>query len=45
MLAVMNMGDITGESTGKDHKDWFLLESVSAPIHRSIAERDLLQGG
>ncbi len=36
MPAFMKLGDIKGESTDKDHKDWILIESLSSPIHRSI---------
>jgi type VI secretion system secreted protein Hcp len=36
--AFMKLGDIKGEATDTDHKDWILIESMSAPIFRSIAE-------
>jgi type VI secretion system secreted protein Hcp len=36
MPAFMKLGDIQGESTDKEHKNWILLESVSSPIHRSV---------
>jgi type VI secretion system secreted protein Hcp len=36
MPAFMKLGDIKGESTDQGHKEWILLESMSAPIHRSI---------
>lgn len=38
MPAYMKLGDIKGESTDEDHKDWILLEAMSAPIFRSIPE-------
>lgn len=36
MPAFMKLGDIKGEATDQDHKEWILIESASAPIHRSI---------
>jgi len=36
MPAYIKMGDIKGEATDQDHKDWILLESLSSPIYRSI---------
>jgi type VI secretion system secreted protein Hcp len=36
MPAFMKLGDIKGEATDADHKDWILLESMSAPIYRSV---------
>lgn len=36
MPAFAKMGDIKGEATDKDHKDWILIESMSAPITRTI---------
>jgi type VI secretion system secreted protein Hcp len=36
MPAFMKLGDIKGEATDADHKDWILIESMSAPIFRSI---------
>lgn len=38
MPAYMKLGDIKGESTDDGHKDWILLESMSAPIHRTIPQ-------
>ena len=38
MPAFMKLGDIKGEATDQDHKDWILLESMSAPLFRSIPE-------
>src|SRR6185437_10699752 len=36
MPAFLKLGDIKGEATDQDHKDWIQVESMSAPIHRSI---------
>lgn len=36
MPAYVKIGDIKGEATDQGHKDWILVESMSAPIHRSI---------
>jgi type VI secretion system secreted protein Hcp len=36
MPAYLKMGDIKGEVSEQDHKDWVLIEQMSAPIHRSI---------
>jgi type VI secretion system secreted protein Hcp len=30
--------EIKGQATDKDHKDWILIESMSAPIHRSMPQ-------
>lgn len=38
MPIYMKLGDIKGESTDSGHKDWILVESMSAPIFRSIPE-------
>ena len=38
MPAYMKLGDIKGECTDTDHKDWILIESMSSPIYRSIPE-------
>ncbi|HTN76134.1 MAG TPA: type VI secretion system tube protein Hcp, partial [Pirellulaceae bacterium] len=38
MPAFMKLGDIKGESTDQGHKDWILIESMSAPIYRNIPE-------
>ena len=38
MPAFMKLGDIKGEATDQDHKDWVIIESLSAPIMRSIPE-------
>ncbi len=37
MGAFVDFGDIKGESLDAEHKEWVLVESVTAPIHRSIA--------
>jgi type VI secretion system secreted protein Hcp len=37
-IAFMKLGDIKGEATDQDHKDWILLESMSSPVYRSIPE-------
>jgi type VI secretion system secreted protein Hcp len=36
MPAFMKLGDIKGEATDAGHKDWILIESMSAPIYRNI---------
>jgi type VI secretion system secreted protein Hcp len=36
MPAFMKLGDIKGQATDADHKEWILIESMSAPISRSI---------
>ena len=36
MPAYMKLGDIKGECSDTDHKEWILLESMSSPIFRSI---------
>ncbi|MEQ9408990.1 MAG: type VI secretion system tube protein Hcp [Fuerstiella sp.] len=38
MAAFMKLGDIKGEATDNDHKDWIIIESMSSPIFRSIPE-------
>ncbi len=38
MPAFLKIGDIKGEATDQDHKEWVLLESMSSPIYRSIPE-------
>jgi len=38
MPAFMKIGDIKGEATDQGHKDWVLIESMSAPVFRSIPE-------
>lgn len=36
--AYIKIGDIKGEATDSEHKDWINLESMSSPIFRSIPE-------
>ena len=36
MPAFLKLGDIKGEATDDGHKEWILIESMSAPITRSI---------
>ena len=36
MPAFVKLGDIKGQATDQDHKEWILIESMSAPISRSI---------
>lgn len=36
MPAFMKLGDIKGESTDQGHKDWILIESMSASVLRDI---------
>ncbi|MEW4489230.1 type VI secretion system tube protein Hcp [Thalassoglobus sp. JC818] len=38
MAAFMKLGDIKGEATDNDHKDWIIIQSMSSPIYRSIPE-------
>lgn len=38
MPAFIKIGDIKGEATDNDHKDWIIIESMSSPIFRSIPE-------
>jgi type VI secretion system secreted protein Hcp len=38
MPAFMKLGDVKGEATDDGHKDWIIIESMSAPVHRSIVE-------
>jgi type VI secretion system secreted protein Hcp len=38
MPAFIKLGDIKGEASDTDHKDWIIIESMSAPIFRSISE-------
>lgn len=38
MSAFAKIGDIKGEVTDQDHKDWIHFETMSAPIHRSIPQ-------
>ena len=36
--AFMKLGDIKGEATDKEHKDWIIIESMSSPIFRTIPD-------
>lgn len=36
MPAFMKLGDIKGEATDTDHKDWIIIETMQAPISRTI---------
>jgi len=38
MPAYMKLGDIKGEATDTDHKDWIIIESMSSPIFRSVPQ-------
>jgi type VI secretion system secreted protein Hcp len=38
MAAFLKLGDVKGESTDKEHKDWIIIQSMSSPIFRSIPE-------
>ena len=38
MPAFMKLGDIKGECTDTDHKDWIIIESMSSPMYRSIPQ-------
>ncbi len=38
MPAFMKLGDIKGEATDQDHKEWILIESMSSPISRSVPQ-------
>lgn len=38
MPAYMKLGDIKGEATDTDHKEWILIESMSAGIFRSVPQ-------
>lgn len=38
MPAYVKIGNIQGEATSEDHKDWIIIESMSAPIHRSLPQ-------
>ncbi|MEL6329521.1 MAG: type VI secretion system tube protein Hcp [Planctomycetota bacterium] len=38
MPAFLKLGSIKGEATDEDHKEWILIQSLSAPIHRTIPQ-------
>jgi len=42
MPAFVKLGDIKGQATDADHKDWILIESMSAPISPSAHTRTAL---
>jgi type VI secretion system secreted protein Hcp len=44
MAAYMKLGDIKGDVSNPDHKEWIMIESMSAPIYRSIASGARNQG-
>ncbi len=38
MPAFVKLGDIKGEATDTDHKEWIIIEAMSSPLFRSIPE-------
>jgi type VI secretion system secreted protein Hcp len=38
MPAFVKIGDIKGEATDNDHKDWIIIEVMSSAMFRSIPE-------
>lgn len=38
MSAYVNIGNVKGESTDQNHKDWVIIQSMSASFHRSIPQ-------
>jgi type VI secretion system secreted protein Hcp len=38
MAAFLKLGDIKGESTDKEHNEWIIIHSLSAPLYRTIPE-------
>ncbi len=44
MAAYMKLGDIKGDVSNPDHKEWIMIESMSSPIYRSIASGARNQG-
>ena len=38
--AFMKLGDIKGEATDNEHKDWIIIESMSSPLFRAQAALD-----
>ncbi len=44
MAAYMKLGDIKGDVSNADHKEWIMIESMSSPMHRSIASGARNQG-
>ena len=38
MPAFVKLGDLKGEATDSEHKEWILIESMSSPIFRSVPQ-------
>ena len=38
MPAYIKIGDVKGEATDADHKEWIIIESMSSPIFRSVPQ-------
>jgi len=38
--AFMKLGDIKGEATDNEHKDWIIIESMSSPLLRAHSQTD-----
>ena len=38
MPAFLKLGDIKGEATDNDHKDWIIIASMSSPLFRAVPE-------
>jgi type VI secretion system secreted protein Hcp len=38
MPAFVKLGDIKGQATDGDHKDWIIIQSMSSPIYRTTPE-------
>ena len=38
MPAFLKLGDVKGEATDKEHKEWIIIQSMSSPVFRSIPE-------
>jgi CheY-like chemotaxis protein len=36
MPAFVKLGDIKGQATDADHKDWIIIQSLTSPIYRTI---------
>lgn len=41
----LKLGDIKGESTDSEHKDWIIIESMSSPIFRSTQDSEPTAAG
>lgn len=37
--AFMKLGDIKGEATDNEHKDWIIIESMSSAISRTTSDK------